>query len=74
MRGEMGAQGEQESGTPLTPSIERESGKRRSLATHRRTTAMPQRGRNAGAVIIGAKEKPAQKGNATREYYLRWRQ
>jgi hypothetical protein len=35
---------------------------------------MPQRGRNAGIVIVGAKEKPVRKGNATREHYLRWRQ
>ena len=33
----------------------------------------PQRGRGAGIVIIGAKEKPAREGSATREHYLRWR-
>jgi hypothetical protein len=74
MKGEMEAQGEEESSPALTLRTERESGQRRSLATHRRTPAMPQHGRNAGKVIVGAKEKPARKDNATREHYLRWRQ
>jgi hypothetical protein len=74
MIGEMEAQGEKESGAASTLRTERESGKRRSLATHRRIPAMPLHGRNAGIVIVGAKEKPARKGNETREHYLSWRQ
>jgi hypothetical protein len=74
MRGEMEAQGEKKRGAASTLRTERERGKRRSLATHRRTPAMPLHGGNAGIVQVGAKGRLARKGSETREHYLRRRQ